>query len=254
MNCKICGRVTNDLEKAVILNKYSINYYKCQYCGFIQTERPYWLDEAYSKAITKSDIGLLSRNVYFSSVVSAILKICFPKMDRYIDYGGGYGVFVRLMRDAGFNFFWYDKYCDNLFADAFNANIEKKYDLLTAFEVFEHLENPTLELTKMLKMAPNIIFSTETLPNDEIKPNEWWYFCLDHGQHIAFYDKKTLNFLAEKHQKYYTALGNIHIFTEKPINKIKAKMAKKLHIVINKVIKNKSLLMVDYKSITGKDI
>jgi len=33
----------------------------------------------------------------------------------FLDYAAGYGLFVRLMRDAGYNFRWSDLYCQNLF-------------------------------------------------------------------------------------------------------------------------------------------
>jgi len=32
----------------------------------------------------------------------------------FLDYAAGYGLFVRLMRDAGYNFRWSDLYCQNL--------------------------------------------------------------------------------------------------------------------------------------------
>lgn len=46
---------------------------------------------------------------------------------------------VRVTRDLGFDFYWHDKYCDNIFAKHFVANRESRFALLTAFEVFENL-------------------------------------------------------------------------------------------------------------------
>ena len=54
-------------------------------------------------------------------------------------------MFVRIMRDKGFNFYRQDIHCQNLFAKHFdisNIKITEKFDLLTAIEVFEHLEDP----------------------------------------------------------------------------------------------------------------
>lgn len=51
-----------------------MQYYRCPNCGFICTEEPYWLDEAYSSAIASTDIGVIMRNMLLRDKVSAILK------------------------------------------------------------------------------------------------------------------------------------------------------------------------------------
>jgi len=116
MICKICSSNSELFSRAEILYKYSIQYFKCPDCGFIQTEESYWLEEAYSEVINRSDIGLLARNLDLSKTTKAILLFLFDKKKLFLDYGAGYGVFVRLMRDFGFDFYWMDKYSDNLFA------------------------------------------------------------------------------------------------------------------------------------------
>ncbi len=45
-------------------------------------------------------------------------------MDPFLDYAGGYGVFTRLMRDIGFDFYWHDPYTQNLFANGFEKDIK----------------------------------------------------------------------------------------------------------------------------------
>ena len=40
----------NFFDTAMILKKYKVNYWRCQNCGFIETDTPYWLDESYSDA------------------------------------------------------------------------------------------------------------------------------------------------------------------------------------------------------------
>ncbi|HET9908185.1 MAG TPA: hypothetical protein VFQ23_16155, partial [Anaerolineales bacterium] len=61
MQCNICDATSLPLAKALVLKKHEVQYYACVNCGFIQTERPYWLEEAYSSAIARSDIGLIGR-------------------------------------------------------------------------------------------------------------------------------------------------------------------------------------------------
>jgi hypothetical protein len=164
MLCKICNNESLDIFKKTILNKYEVQYYKCTNCNFIQTEEPYWLDEAYKKTINISDTGLLARNIHLSKITSLIIYLFFNKKGKFLDFAGGYGVFTRLMRDIGFDFLWHDPYTSNLLAKGFewNANDQTKIELLTSFESFEHFIDPIKELEKMSKISDNILFSSIT--------------------------------------------------------------------------------------------
>ena len=73
MNCKICYSISSEVFKAKVLNQYSVVYFQCPDCQFIQTESPFWLSEAYHSAITDLDIGLIQRNIQFSDIVESIL-------------------------------------------------------------------------------------------------------------------------------------------------------------------------------------
>lgn len=255
MICKICSKDSELFSQAEILNKYNIKYYKCTNCGFIQTEEPYWLDEAYSEAINRSDIGLLNRNIVLSKATKATLILLFDKKKKFLDYGAGYGVFVRLMRDFGFDFYWMDKYSDNIFAKDFESKYNERYELLTAYEVFEHLVNPVDELESMLKFSENILFSTFIIPSANPKPGEWWYYALDHGQHIALYSKKSLEILANKFGlHFYTNGKNLHLFSKKKRNNFVFKVISFPYVagLINPLLRNKSKLDDDYEMIVEK--
>lgn len=72
------------------MNKYDIQYFRCSQCGFVQTEEPFWLEEAYSSAIGDSDVGLAARNYTLKEIIPAILKICFNNTTiNHLDFGGG---------------------------------------------------------------------------------------------------------------------------------------------------------------------
>ena len=256
MLCKICQSTSNIFDQGNILNKYSIIFYKCTNCGFIQTETPFWLEESYSNTITKSDIGLLSRNIHFSNLTSNFISLCLAKTSNFVDFGGGYGIFVRLMRDKGFNFFIFEKKCENLFANQFKANKGTKYDLLTAWEVLEHLEDPLSTIEEMLSFSSNILFSTLLLSPTPKPVDNWWYYGLEHGQHISFYTKKSIQVIAEKFNfKTYYISKNLHFLGNKDINSLMLKIA--LHnklLWISKVIRKhpKSLIDQDFNKLTGK--
>jgi len=223
--CKICNSENSLLFTERILNKYKISYYRCPHCEFIQTEEPYWIKEAYSSAIADMDTGYVSRNLMYKDFVSSFIlqNEQFNANGHFLDYGGGYGVFVRLMRDKGFNFYREDIYCQNIFAKHFdieNIGVEHIFELLTCFEVFEHLVHPLTEIEKMLCFSKSIFFSTELQPKTELKSlDDWWYFAPESGQHIAFYTKKTLEFIAKKYYlNLYSDNKSTHIFTDKVLD------------------------------------
>ncbi len=121
MICKICNQKAKQIFTAHVLNKYDISYFYCEHCGFLQTEEPYWLDEAYKDSINISDTGYIQRNILLSEKLTVLLSLFFDKNGKFLDYAGGYGVFVRMMRDVGFDFYWDDKYTTNLFARGFEC-------------------------------------------------------------------------------------------------------------------------------------
>ncbi len=253
LNCLICSNKTYLFTNGKILSKYNISYFKCPNCGFVQTEFPYWLDEAYNSAITNSDIGLISRNIELWKNVTAILKIYFPKMKKGLDYGGGYGIFTRLMRDSGFEFEWYDRYCENIFANGFEKT-QDHYDVLTAFELFEHFDNPMEQIKTLMELSDNVICSTELIPKETPAISEWWYYSEETGQHISFYSNEAMKFIASFYNRYYLSYKNIHIFSKKTLSPKNLKLICKNNALINGLIKRESLLKVDYNNITGKNL
>jgi len=217
MFCKICNHLSDYIFTAKILYKYNVHYYYCNNCGFMQTEEPYWLEEAYKEPINITDTGYIQRNIQLSQKLTIILNIFFDKNGKFLDYAGGYGMFTRLMRDIGFDFYWDDKYTKNLFARGFEHTSGITYEAITTFESFEHFVNPIKELENLLNLSNNIIFSTELLPYPIPKPEEWWYYGLNHGQHIAIYSEKTLQFLAKKYKLNYAHHNYLHIYSIKSI-------------------------------------
>ena len=221
LECKICALKTDYIFSARLLKKYDAKYYHCPNCGFLQTEEPYWLSEAYNSAIGAEDTGILKRNSFFSKRVSILLNFFFNKEGKFLDYAGGYGIFVRLMRDIGFNFYWSDPFAANLVSRGFEYNGSDTIELVTALEAFEHFINPIQEIEKILSHSHSIMFSTRVFKNNPPDPNSWWYYSFNSGQHISLYSIKTLYFIADKFNLHLnTDYKSFHLLSTLKINNI----------------------------------
>lgn len=257
MKCNICKTESKVLFKGLLLNKYKVDYFKCPNCDFIQTEKPYWLDEAYSSAIADLDIGLVSRNITLSEKIEKIIKNNFNFKGTFLDYAGGYGLFVRLMRDKGFDFYRDDEYCENLFAkyhDLSDLGDNSKFELVTAFEVFEHFNDPMKEIEKIFKYSDSVIFSTELQIGEDMKSIEdWWYFVPETGQHVSFYSYKTFEYIAKKFNLGFYSKENLHLLSKRKFNKNPLSLSQ---YNMDDEIRMKSFVQADFdlaKSIILKD-
>ena len=216
MKCKICGSDSELAFEAAVMGRYHGRFSRCRTCGFLQADNPDWLQEAYREPINLTDTGLVQRNLLLSRVTAAIIFYLFDRNGTFIDFGGGYGLFTRLMRDIGLNFYWLDPYAKNLLSKGFEYRPEKgQPELLTAFEVFEHLTDPLAEIEKMVLFSRNILFSTALLPRPMPRPDQWWYYGLEHGQHISFYSPETLSYLASRFGLAYVSAGMVHLLTDR---------------------------------------
>jgi hypothetical protein len=219
--CPICLSIQRSYFQEIILKKYRVEYFYCDCCGVLQTEEPYWLDEAYQSTISCADTGLMQRNILLSGLLSCTLFFLCDREGKYLDIGGGYGILTRLLRDIGFNAYWSDPYCENLFAQGFEASTTSApFDAITAFEVLEHVHNPLefLQASIKEKGTSTIIFSTELFHALPPNPASWHYYSFNTGQHISFYQRKTLEYLAKALSLSLLSRNNFHILTDREMS------------------------------------
>jgi|SRR5438270_2730644 len=251
MLCRVCGGPTEFFDKAMVLNKYLVQYFRCTKCQFIQTEEPYWLDEAYSAAIAARDVGIMQRNIVNRNVVANLLRFLYSPNVNCLDFGGGHGIFVRLMRDEGYDFRWHDRYASNDYARGFQ-HASGHYDFATAFEVIEHLPDPLHDLSELMSLADDVLVSTELVPPHQPKVSDWWYFYPPAGQHVAFYTKRSLQVIAEKFGRHLQSRGSYHLFSKRPLNRLVFDVATsyKLSKLMNFVSRRTGLVEKDFETLT----
>jgi len=194
LKCRLCsGSITKVFSK-IILGKYDAGYYKCIDCLSLQTEPPYWLDEAYDIAnLSNTDTGAAQRNINNLTASFVIAKLISAK--NIIDIGGGDGLLCRLLRDYKFNCYVKDKYAHATYSQGFQNEDFDIPDLIIGFEVLEHYPDPILDLEDMFsKGSPALLISTEVYKDQD---QDWWYLSPETGQHVFFYSVVALNYIAK---------------------------------------------------------
>ncbi|MDT8391070.1 MAG: class I SAM-dependent methyltransferase [Lentisphaeria bacterium] len=224
--CKICGGQAETFARAEVLKTHPADYLRCEACGFVSVLNPFWLKEAYKNPITSEDVGLVSRSSRMADIAEKTILLFLNRNGDFCDWGGGYGLLVRMMRDRGYNFSRYDRYCENIFAKGFDVDGKAgSYEMVTCFETLEHLVDPVKTIKGILSQTENVLFSTRLLPTPCPKPGNWWYYGLNHGQHISLFSRESLYKLAEKTgMNYYTDGSEVHFFSRRKRSVLKLRL------------------------------
>lgn len=211
-SCRICMAHGAVCGTRLVLGKHVATYRRCGECGYVWVEAPHWLEEAYSHAIAALDTGIVVRNLWLADACCALLGTSLRGVQRLLDFGGGTGLLVRMLRDRGHDARWLDAYCENQLAPGFEARAGDTYDLVTAFELVEHLPDPMPVFRRLHALAPRILIATELQPEDPACLMDWWYLAPEAGQHIGFFTRRSLERVAEQLGLVLSSNGrNLHI-------------------------------------------
>lgn len=220
--CRVCEGAVQRFADGRVLGHVDVSYLRCETCGLVMAAEPTWLEEAYSEAIAHLDVGLLDRCQILSNVTSAVLRSERLRGGRFLDWAGGYGVLTRLMRDRGFDFAHTDPYAANIFAAGLTDDLGAgRFDLITAFEVLEHLVDPATELAPVASATDRLLVTTQVLPTPAPRPGEWDYYALESGQHITFYTRRSLEALAARLGFDGVVTSSlVHLFHRGPVSRV----------------------------------
>ncbi len=195
----LTGKPSKFLFSAKVLGKYDALYYFDPVAQYIFADEPVWLEEAYSEAIAQTDTGVLARNLRNADILCRLFRSFSQFQGPFLDLGGGYGIFVRRMRDHGYDFYWHDRYAENLLARGFEA-APGDYQLAVAFEVLEHLPNPlrfVIDMQEQYRFR-SLIFSATCFDPQDIPQKDWWYWAFESGQHISFFSLESLRWIGKQ--------------------------------------------------------
>ena len=217
--CPACDTTMAGFDTAVVLGRYDASYHRCPACGLVAARPTPWLEEAYTSPIHDADIGLLRRARRYSAIASAVIRFEGLTGGRFLDWAGGYGVLTQVMRDRGHDFWHHDDYAEPVFARSFRDSGEGSLDLVTAFEVMEHLAEPRDELAKLAERTDLLLFTTELLPDPAPRVADWWYYMPEVGQHISLHTPASLRHVAAAlGYELTTNERNWHVFHRRPLD------------------------------------
>jgi 2-polyprenyl-3-methyl-5-hydroxy-6-metoxy-1,4-benzoquinol methylase len=224
--CRLCGGNLLHRFNITVLRKYTVPYYECEKCLSLQTEQPYWLDEAYNH-LSGLDTGAAQRNIHNLAACYTLSRLFNFK--NVIDIGGGDGLLCRLLRDYDINCFVKDKYAKPTYAQGFTEPDFVKPDFIIALEVFEHFSNPITDLEQLFGYNANALLVSTGIYNNQTA--DWWYLAPEGGQHVFFYSEPALLLIAKRYDYELIISGGFILFIRKalltPVKTVLAKLALK---------------------------
>ncbi|MBS3811395.1 MAG: class I SAM-dependent methyltransferase [Halanaerobiales bacterium] len=191
-HCILCE--SEDLSLINLEDKY----YYCNQCGLIFIERDALPNKKtelknYQKhENTHDNDGYVNM---FEDFYETLIKEHIDGIKNVLEYGCGPGpVLADILQNKGLDCVKYDPF---FFPE--RGYINKKYDLITSTEVFEHFVNPKKEingLIKLMKAGSFLAIMTLFHPGVE-KFKDWWY--RRDRTHVVFYNLKTFQYIEKKY-------------------------------------------------------
>lgn len=217
--CKVCGHkaihyVNLDIMLGGNNNPFTnagvmVEYVRCTYCGFIfcpelcSWTKQQFLDNIYNDGYVRVDPDYISAR---SGMIAHWYKGAYPdKSKTMLDYGAGNCGFAKNLNSVGYN-------CESWDTMWGTPAPNKQYDIVTCFEVFEHVPDPIETLKEIMQfVAPGgkLVFST-LMNNGMIvnRPETGFWYMVPRNGHICMHSYESLNYLAKSLDLQCTHLNN----------------------------------------------
>ena len=177
---------------------YPIYYRRCVVCSFaFTTAFDTWTHGDFLTYIYNGDYVQVDpdfvelRPTGNAKVLAETFQASRTSID-ILDYGGGSGLTAELLQKQGFSATTYDPF------SKLNVVPRKRFDLISCFEVMEHVPSPketVAAMVSLLKEPGAILFSTLIQPVEfETIGLNWWYAGPRNG-HVSLYSRLALDHL-----------------------------------------------------------
>ncbi|WP_377806248.1 glycosyltransferase (plasmid) [Azospirillum sp. A29] len=211
--CRLCGGNAIRVFEATLLGRHRVGYWECTQCACLQTDPPHWLDEANRADSVMLDVGAAQRSITLSLTVPPLLEqLGVGANTSCLDWGGGDGLFTRLMRDRGFAFFLHDDRTGNRYAQGFARTdaATAVFPVTTALKVLEQLPDPARDLDRVFAADSDIVIATAQLYRGE--GPDWPQLSPNTGRSVFFYSLRGLDMLAQRYGMRLHSNGQTHVF------------------------------------------
>ncbi|MFW6035989.1 MAG: class I SAM-dependent methyltransferase [Halothermotrichaceae bacterium] len=190
MKCILCGSEQIRRIKPEI-------YFRCNQCDliFIDKQEIVSKEEEYKTyAQHENSFECKGYVEMFHRFINKVIKPYKSEISTALDFGCGNGPVLASLLEDEMNFKT-DIYDPNFYPEKVYAN--KKYDLITSTEVFEHLKNPVKTLKLLYShLSEQGLLAVMTSFHSSIDDfAEWWY--IRDKTHITFYSDKTFYWIEE---------------------------------------------------------
>jgi hypothetical protein len=220
--CRLCGDIAVPQFIKRVLGKYDVEFARCRGCESLQTSPPFWLDEAYADQRRFYDTGAVARNQHLQAVVFFVARALGFKTPRVLDWGGGDGLLVRMLRDSGMDARHYDRYARNVYAAGFDDSLGQSYDIVTAFEVWEHMDDPATTVRAIFERKPVAHVLTTALYQNQ--GADWQYLWAETGRHVFFFSRRAMRRIADQYGYHVIHAGSVTIFYACPLSAIRRRV------------------------------
>jgi hypothetical protein len=217
ISCRLCGAQTTVRFSTLVLQKYKVHFYQCEGCKSLESEIPYWLEEAYAGRRAIPDVAATSRLQRLVPLVLTVARVFGVRYENpVLDFGGGDGFLVRRLRDLGLNAWILDKYATNRYAVGFEGSETQQYRMITAFEVWEHFSQPAVELARLFAMNPDVLLISTGVY--ESQDASWPYLTPLSGRHVFFYSMHARDLIARRYGYCLISKGSFCVFHRTPLS------------------------------------